>query len=311
MTIAPLYIGIDISKKWLDIFDPSAGRMSRLLNTPEAIRLRIDEWQDADVFIVFEATGAYDTALGEALAAAGVAHARCNPARVRDFARASGRLAKTDAIDARMLSAFGSALRPTPEPPAPEARKHLYRLGKRRDQLVAMRVQEKNRLSITADTGISAHIRRHIDYLNAEIAAIEDETAAFIARSPELSAEEKRLRSVPGVGPVCAVQILSGLPEAGQISHKEIAALAGLAPMNHDSGSLRGQRAITGGRKRVRDALYIAALNAVRREGPLKAFYTRLTDKGKPPKVALIATARKILTIINAIIKNQSKYAAT
>jgi transposase len=311
MTIAPLYIGIDISKKWLDIFDPSLGQVSRILNTPEAIRLRIDEWQDTDVFIVFEATGAYDTTLGESLAAAGLAHARCNPARVRDFARASGRLAKTDAIDARMLSAFGTALRPPPEPPAPEARKHLYQLGKRRDQLVAMRVQEKNRLSITANAGISAHIRRHIDYLNAEIAAIEHETAAFIASTPELCAEEKRLRSVPGIGPVCAVQILSGLPEAGRISHKEIAALAGLAPMNHDSGSLRGQRTITGGRKRVRDALYIAALNAVRRKGPLKDFYTRLKDKGKPTKVALIATARKILSIINAIMKNQTKYTAT
>ena len=260
------------------------------------------------MFVVFEATGVYDRALAEALREAGIRYARVNPARARDFARANGRRAKTDAIDARMLAAFARAMVPAVDRPPEPARNILAFFAKRRDQLVHMRAQEKNRRSEATDRTMIEGIMRHLDFLTGRIKAIEAEIKSAIEAEPEISEQARLLRSAPGIGPVACMQLIAQMPELGRDGPKQVAALAGLAPLNVDSGSYRGKRAICGGRKRVRDALYMAALNAVRRDRTLKAFYQKLRNVGKPAKLALIAVARKLLTILNAMIRDQKTY---
>jgi transposase len=308
MTITCRCIGCDVSKHFLDLFDEVGLARERLPNTSEALAGRIAVWQGADVFVVFEATGIYDQALATALAEAGIRHARVNPARVRDFARATGRLAKTDAIDAEVLAAFARAIGPAPEAACSEARKALSLLAKRRDQLVHMRAQEKTRRSEAPGPDLAARIARHITFLDQEISDLEDEISERIEADPDLSEDARLLRSVPGVGPVATLQLVARMPELGHTGPGQLAALAGLAPMNADSGDFRGKRTIKAGRKRVRDALYMAALNAVRRQGHLRDFYLRLRARGKPAKLALIAAARKLLTILNAIIRDRKPY---
>jgi transposase len=258
MFIAPGFVGIDISKDHLDIFD---GRARRITNTEAAIAAELENWQGGDAFVLFEATGAYDRCLRQQLDLAGIAYVRVNPARARDFARATGRLAKTDAIDAKLLAAMAQALRPqAADAPDPE-RQALAGLAKRRDQLVAMRKQERTRLH-TAEPAIVADVAAHIDWLDDRIRAVEMAIQSLIGESPKLQAAQELLRSIPGIGPVGATTILALMPEAGTLSPKTAAALAGLAPMNADSGNFRGKRAIKGGRPRVRQASYMAALTA-------------------------------------------------
>ena len=261
-----------------------------------------------DVLVVFEATGVYDLELREALSQAGIRFARINPARARDFARASGRLAKTDPIDARMLAAFARAMQPATEQAANPARNALARLAKRRDQLVLMRAQEKNRRSEADDRAMAERISRLIEVLDGEIAEIEADIRGLIKADQEIADDAQLMCSLPGVGPVACMQLITKMPELGHVGAKQIAALAGLAPFNVDSGAFRGKRKIAGGRKRVRDALYMAALNAVRRADPFKAFYARLRQAGKPAKLALIAVARKLLTVLNAMMRDRKPY---
>ena len=309
--IIPLrYVGIDVSKRYLDIFDESLGVPERIANAPQAITPIVARWR-CDVLGVFEATGVYDLELREALSQAGIRFARINPARARDFARASGQLAKTDPIDARMLAAFARALQPATEPAANPARKALAGLAKRRDQLVLMRAQEKNRRSEADDRAMATRIGRLIEVLDGEIAEIEADISALIKAEPEISDDAQLMRSLPGVGPVACMQLIAQMPELGKVGPKQVAALAGLAPFNVDSGAFRGKRKIAGGRKRVRDALYMAALNAVRRADPFKTFYARLRQAGKPAKLALIAVARKLLTVLNAIMRDRKPYLQT
>lgn len=260
------------------------------------------------MLVVFEATGTYDLELREVLSQAGIRFARINPARARDFARASGQLAKTDPIDARMLAAFGRALQPTTEQAANPARNALALLAKRRDQLVLMRAQEKNRRSESDDRAMTERISRLIEVLDSEIAEIEADIKALIKTEQEIADDARLMRSVPGIGPVACMQLIAKMPELGHVGPKQIAALAGLAPFNVDSGTFRGKRKIAGGRKRVRDALYMAALNAVRRADPFKTFYARLRQAGKPAKLALIAVARKLLTVLNAMMRDRKPY---
>jgi transposase len=300
-------VGIDISKHHLDIFDEAIGVAERIANATQAITQLVARWR-CDALIVFEATGVYDLELREALHRAGIRFARINPARARDFARASGQLAKTDPIDARMLAAFARAMKPATEQAATPARNTLARLAKRRDQLVAMRAQEKNRRSEAEDRAMVERIARLIEVLNDEIAEIDTEIHALVKAEPELANDAQLMRSVPGVGPVACMQLLTQMPELGRLGPKEVAALAGLAPFNVDSGAYRGKRKIGGGRKRVRDALYMAALNAVRRADHFKIFYDRLRLAGKPAKLALIAVARKLLTILNAMLRDRKPY---
>ena len=300
-------VGIDVSKEFLDIFDEGLGVPERIANATQAITRIVARWR-CDVLVVFEATGVYDLELRETLRRAGIRFARINPARARDFARASGRLAKTDPIDARMLAAFARAMQPATEQPANPARNALSRFAKRRDQLVLMRAQEKNRRSEADDRAMVERISRLIEILDGEIAEIEADIKALIKAEPEIADDAQLMRSLPGVGPVACMQLIAKMPELGHVGPKQIAALAGLAPFNVDSGTFRGKRKIAGGRKRVRDALYMAALNAVRRADPFKAFYARLRQTGKPAKLALIAVARKLLTVLNAMMRDRKPY---
>ena len=310
MILALRCVGIDVSKHRLDIFDEAIGTAESIANAPQPITEQVARWRCGNVFVVFEATGVYDRELAAQLQQAGIRFARINPARARDFARASGRLAKTDAIDACVLAAFARAMLPQADPAPEPARDALALLAKRRDQLVQMRAQEKNRRSEAHDLTIIEDIGRLIDFLDGEIAAIEARIVALIKTEPTMAESARLLRSAPGVGPVACMQLIAQMPELGQVGPKQIAALAGLAPLNVDSGTYRGKRTIGGGRKRVRDALYMAALNAIRRSGSFRTFYQRLRTAGKPAKLALIAVARKLLTTLNAMLRDRTTYYA-
>lgn len=307
MNIHPGVMGIDISKQTLDVFDAACGSQ-RIANDVEAIAALVRRCVAGGVFVLFEATGSYDRLLRRALSAANVPFARVNPARARDFARAAGFLAKTDAVDAHMLAAMAQCLRPRSEAAAPAERERLIRLHKRRDQLVAARQQERTRRSECGDAEITAHLDRHLAWLDAEIKAIEGTVRKLLAAQAELARLQSLLRTAPGIGPVAAMTLMALLPELGQRSAKTIAALAGLAPFNRDSGRLRGQRAIRGGRKRVRDALYMAALTASRSNSRFSAEYRRLRSVGKPAKLVLIAIARKLLITLNAMVRDQKAF---
>ncbi|EJL20243.1 transposase, partial [Caulobacter sp. AP07] len=310
MTIHPDVVGIDVSKHHLDVFDAARGRGERLTNTAEAIAALVQRLAGPDRLTVFEATGDYDLLLRRALEAAGSPYVRVNPTRARDFARAAGFLAKTDAVDARMLAALGTALRPAPATPSHPARQRLAQLHKRRDQLVAMRKQERTRRAEASDPDLIDDLDDHLAWLDRTVARFDKDIAAFVAEQPALDQASRLIRSIPGVGPVTAATLLALVPELGLRSPKALAALAGLAPFNHDSGKLRGTRAIRGGRKRVRDALYMAAVAACRSQSRFKTSYKALRDAGKPPKLAFIAIARKLLITANAVIRDQQPFHA-
>ena len=303
MNIPPGLIGIDIAKQHLDVFDTTLGRVIRIANTPAAIAALVAGWQDKPAGVLFEATGSYDDALLHILGHAGIRFARVNPRRARDFARAAGFLAKTDAIDAKMLAVMAHCLNPPADPPNDPQRERLAHLHKRRDQLVACRQQEQTRRH-DAPAELAADITRHIAWLNAEIAALQRRIATLIAASGALHTTCRLLRSAPGVGPVTATTLIALLPELGARSPQAIAALAGLAPLNTESGQFRGKSQIRGGRKRVRDALYMAALAAARSKSRFAKTYQALRAAGKPPKLALIAIARKLLVTLNAIVRD-------
>jgi transposase len=308
MIIHPGVMGIDISKHYLDIFDPAVGHAERLANDAASAAQMAVRCSAGGVFVLFEATGQYDAVLRRGLGAAGVAFARVNPARARDFARAAGYLAKTDDVDARMLAAMAQCLRPSPQDIPSADHERLTRLHKRRDQLVAIRQQERTRRSECPDPETNVDLDRHLDWLDAAIVAIDRRIQEMLAADLRLARLQALLRSAPGVGPVTATTLIALLPELGQRSPKAIAALAGLAPFNRDSGQYRGQRAIRGGRKRVRDALYMAALAAARSQTRFQTTYRALRKAGKPPKLALIAIARKLLVTLNALVRDQTAF---
>lgn len=304
MIIAPGYIGIDISKTHLDVYD---GTARRILNTPDAIAALVTQLAGCRL-VLFEATGRYDRALQQALAAAGVSFARVNPLHARAFARATGQLAKTDAIDARLLAAMAQALTPQPQPPADPERLELADLHRRREQLVGFRQMERTRLHGAAPA-VAACIAAHVVWLTQQIKAIEQRIASLIGRSATLSLAASLLRSIPGIGPVAATTLLALMPELGHRSSRTIAALGGLAPINRDSGQYRGKRSIAGGRSEVRRALYMAALTASRSNSRFADSLTDFTARGKAPKLALIAIARKLLVIANAILRSRQPFA--
>lgn len=309
MTLHPDVIGIDISKQHLDIYDTQDGATRRIDNTSSTIAAWAATLAGRDALIVMEATGRYDRALRHALGTARIAHARVNPQQARHFARATGRHAKTDAIDARMLAELGQRLAPRACAPADPEREALAMLSRRRDQLVAMRKQERTRRSELDDAALVASIERHLVWLDHDIADLDRTIAEQVRASAALAQQAALLRSAPGIGPVAATVLIAQMPELGQIEAKAAAALAGLAPFNNDSGTFRGKRSVRGGRTRVRQALYMAALTAARSDTVLGRFHQRLREAGKPPKLALIAVARKLLTILNAILKQQKPFA--
>ena len=310
MIIRPSVVGIDISKHHLDIFDTLNDAATRIDNTKPAIKAMVSGLQANSAFVVFEATGSYDKALTLAFEASGIAFARVNPAQARDFARACGRLAKTDRIDARMLADMGGRLALTPTQAICPKRRKLNGLAGRRDQLVAMRTQEKTRIKEADDDDLKQNLQDHIDWLNAYIEDLERQIETLIEDDRDLTNQATLMRSVPGVGPVTATTLLALMPELGTRSRRTIAALAGLAPINADSGQYRGTRRIRGGRRRVRKALYMAAVSAVRTKSRFKTTYQAMVEAGKPPKTALIAIARKILVTLNAMLREQRPFTA-
>lgn len=305
MTIHLETVGIDVAKPRLDIFD---GHPFACANTAAAIAPLARRWAEAGALVVFEATGAYTQRLRRELTAAGAAYACVNPGRARDFARAAGFLAKTDQVDARMLAAMGRALPLRAATPPDPAREQLGRLHRRRDQLVEIRKQERTRLREVDDPEIRADIERHLAWLDGEIAGLDRRLAAAIAGEPALEADRILLCSISGVGPVTAATLLAHLPELGQRTPKTIAALAGLAPLNRDSGQHRGARTIGGGRRRVRQALYMAAVSASASQTPIGERYRAMRAAGKPAKLALIATARRLLVTANAVLRDRRPY---
>lgn len=308
MNIAPGFTGIDVAKHHLDVFDATPGTSDQIANTDEALAPLIARWREQGSFVVFEATGRYDTRLRKALAAAGIAFARVNPARARDFARAAGFLAKTDRIDARMLAALGQCLNPPRQTEEDAERTDLAQAHKRRDQLVHARQKERTRRTECDDAALCADIEAHIVWLDDRIRLWDAEIARQIARSASLAQAARRLRSIPGIGPVAATTLLALMPELGRRSPKTIAAIAGLAPFTVASGQFRGASRIQGGRKRVRDALYMAAVSAARSSPRFAAFYQALRQAGKPAKLALIALARKLITVANAVLRDDAAF---
>jgi transposase len=310
MTIAHRFIGIDVCKTHLDIYEEATAKSKRIANDSAAITAMLGQWPRAGLRVIFEATGSYDRTLRSALEAAAIAYVRVNPARARDFARATSALAKTDAIDARLLAGMGRALALAPAQATDPLRQRLARLQRRRDQLVAARADEKKRLATAEDEEVRASIMQHIVWIDAEIARLQRVIDHLVAGSVELAALRNRLQTAPGVGPVTALTLIALMPELGQRSAKTIAALAGLAPFNNDSGAFRGQRHIKGGRGRVRRALYMAALAAIRKVPRLAAHYRNVRSRSGHAKVAIIAVARKLLVALNAMARTGQPFAA-
>ena len=298
------FVGIDVAKAHLDLAD-RAGAAVRLDHDDVGIAAIVERLAAGPPsLIVIEATGGLETPLVAALAAAGLPVAVVNPRQVRDFARATGRLAKTDAIDAAVLAHFAEAIRPEARPVPDEQARALAALLARRRQLVEMRVAERNRLHTAATAAVRADIEAHIAYLSRQVDQHDRRLGEAIAASPVWRVKDELLRGIPGIGPVASRTLLAALPELGTLGRGKIAALVGLAPMNRDSGTLRGHRMVVGGRAEVRTALYMAALAAARYNPTLKAFYARLRAAGKPGKLALTAVARKLLVIADAILRS-------
>ena len=305
---AELWVGIDVSKARLDVALGTAGELLEVANDSRGIASLVARLaQLGPALVVLEASGGLQTALVAELGAASVPVVVVNPRQVRDFARASGQLAKTDALDARMLALFAERMRPEVRrlPNAQEL--ELKALVARRRELVEMITAERNRLG-SAPKVLRKEITAHIRWLEGRLKERGRELNRMLRSSPLWREREDLLRAVPGVGPVLCAMLLADLPELGALSRREIAKLVGVAPLNRDSGSMRGRRTVWGGRAQVRATLYMATLTAVRRNPALKAFYLRLRHAGKPPKVALTAAMRKLITILNAILKHHTPW---
>lgn len=307
MTFQARYVGIDVSKYRLD----AAAVPGRERISLAAIDLdKLVAWlaRIKPELVVIEATGGYERETVAAVAAQGHAVAVVNPRQVRDFAKATGRLAKTDRIDADGLAAFAQAVRPEPRKLRTEEAQALQDLVVRRRQLLAMRKAEANRLHAHLSPAVRAGLQRHLDWLAAEIASADDDLDHRIRQSPVWRADDELLQSAPGVGPVLSHTLIAEVPELGRLSSRQIAALIGVAPFNRDSGRMRGTRSVWGGRANVRHVLYMATLSAVRYNPAIKAAYVRLREAGKPPKLAIVACMRRLIIVLNAMIKARSPW---
>jgi len=303
-------IGIDVSKAELVIAAHPVAETWTSETTPAAIDTLVARLRDTrPQLIVMEATAGYELPLAAACAAAQLPVAIVNPRQVRAFAQEIGRTAKTDAIDAAVLALFGARVQPAPRAVADAATRALAGLITRRRQLLEMLGAERRRLEQAPPTGpITRDLRTHIRWLERRLGDVDDEIGTAIHQSPVWRVQEDLLRSVPGIGPTTARTLLAELPELGRLDRRAIAALVGVAPFNCDSGQFRGQRRIWGGRASVRASLYMAALVAARHNPVLAPFYRRLRQAGKRAKVALVAVMRRLLTILNAMLKHQSRW---
>jgi transposase len=302
-------IGIDVSKASLDWALWPAGATGQVANDDNGIAALVTLCRERHPErVVLEATGGYEVHCATALLAAGLPVAVVNPRQARDFARAVGRLAKTDVLDAGVLAQFAAVIRPAPRPLPDVPARELEAMVTRRRQLVGMQTMEKNRLQ-QARPRLRAGIREHLEWLRQQIAETSDGMRRMLEDSPAWQVKSDLLKSAPGVGDVTAVTLLAELPELGALNRKQIAALVGVAPLNRDSGRFQGKRSTWGGRASVRSVLYMAALSLVRAgKGPLAVFHRKLTAAGKPFKVALTAVMRKLLIALNAMVRDQKPW---
>lgn len=299
------FIGLDVCREFLDLHVRPTGQTARVPNTPDGHRTLLASLPRPEAVgcVVLEATGGLEAPVAATLAAAGYPVATVNPRQVRDFAKASGKLAKTDALDAAVLAHFGEAMKPAARPiPSPELQEFRELLD-RREQLLVMRTAESNRVVDSLPAVVRKDIEAHLAWLDKRVVAVEAQLNHRVATNLYWKATDELLQSIPGVGPQTARTLIGQLPELGKLDRRQLASLVGLAPVNCDSGQHRGVRHIVGGRAAVRRALYMAALASTRHNPVLGAFYKRLRAEGKVAKTALIAVARKLLCIANAIVR--------
>lgn len=306
-----LFVGIDVSKATLELGTIESEQSVSFANSSDGIAeltAHLDKLQPS--LIVLEATGGYEAVAVASLAAAQLPVVVVNPRQVRDFARSAGQLAKTDRLDARILAFFGQVFHPEPKPVPDAQASEIKALVTRRAQILEMITAETNRIH-AAPQDVQQDIRLHLVFLKERLAHIDGDLSQFIRNSPVWREKDEIIRSVPGAGPVLSATLLAHLPELGSLNRRQIAQLAGVAPINRDSGYYRGSRHIWGGRSKVRSALYMAALVASRHNPVIRAFYLRLIEAGKAKKVALVACMRRLLTILNAMLRRGANWNPT
>jgi transposase len=307
-----IFVGIDVAKQHLDIHVRPTDERFRLLRDEAGLGNLVERLRPlGPVLVVLEATGGYEVPVAAALGSAGLPVAVANPRQIRDFARATGQLAKTDTLDALIIALFAEAVQPEARPLPTAQAQALGELVARRRQLTDMLGAESNRQQQAHDPRLQRRIATHIRWLTKALAELEADLDDTIRSSPLWRAQDNLLQSVPGVGGVTAFTLIADLPELGHLDRRKIAALVGIAPLNRDSGAWRGRRMIAGGRPTVRCVLYMAALTAIRFNPVIAHFYQRLTAAGRPKKVALIAAMRKLLTMLNAILRDQRPWQPT
>ena len=308
-TIVERFVGIDVSKSTLDVSIEPIGQTLHVAYDEAGISQIVASLKAAaPTLIVIEATGGLEVRIATELASKGLPVAVINPRQARDFAKATGRLAKTDRVDATMLAAFAKAIRPQARPLKDEDTIALNDMVNRRRQLIDMRVQETLRLGTAASKALQKNLNKHIAWLDKRIAEIDTDLTRRLRGSDAWRTKDNLLRSIPGVGPVTTLTMLAKCPELGKLNRREIAALTGVAPLANDSGKHRGKRFIWGGRADVRAVLYMAAVSAIQHNEPIKAFAERLKKAGKAHKVVIVACMRKLLTIMNAMLKNNTPW---
>ena len=309
MSAPPVWIGIDVAKAWLDVARTGERTVVRFANDAAGVAALVLTLHDQEPqLVVLEATGGYETAAVTALQAAGLAVAVVNPLQVRHFARSTGKLAKTDALDARLLALFGERMQPEPRPQPDATSQELASLLARRRQLVEIQTAERNRRATLAPR-LRPGLEAHLAWLDEQIAELDRAVQETVADDPATQAKATVLRSIPSIGPVVAATLVGLLPELGTLDRRQIAALAGVAPLNRDSGQRSGGRQIWGGRGAVRAMLYMATVSGIVHNPLLKPLYDRLCARGKPTKVAMVACMRKLLTIANAMVRDGTVWA--
>jgi len=304
-TPSEAYVGIDVGKAWLDVALWGSDEVWRVSNDEAGVAKIMERVTVLDVrLIAVEATGGYEQLAVQAMLLNSLPVAVVNPTRVRALSKATGKLAKTDVIDARLIAEYAFKIQPEAMAPKEANEIRLNALVTRREQLVEMRTAEQNRLG-TVHNSLQVDIREHIEWMSARIQELEVQIKELVDSLPEWRAQAERLDSIPGVGLITAVTVMAEMPELGQLDRQKIAALAGLAPFNRDSGQKRGKRRIFGGRKGIRRVLYMACLSATKCNPVIRSLFQRLMKKGKLFKVAITACMRKMLTIMNAMTRDQ------
>ena len=306
---APSFVVIDVSKDRLDVHVRPSGQTLTAARDSTGLQQLVGSLRKlAPALIVLEATGGFEITVAAALASAGLPLAVVNPRQIRDFARATGRLAKTDALDAQVIALFAERIRPEPRPLADADSQNLAELIARRRQVVEMIGMETNRLYQVRNARVQRMLRTTVNALTAQLAELDRDIDDTIKRSPVWRAADNLLTSVPGIGDVTAHTLIADLPELGQLDRRRLAALVGVAPINRDSGQMRGKRTIAGGRSDVRNALYMATLSAIRWNPIISQHYKSLVERGRPKKVALVACMRRLLGILNAIMRTNTPW---